>query len=480
MCTCRITGDRVEATVSESVEIRPQSGRQEQFLASPADIAIYGGAAGGGKTWALLLEPLRHIDNADFGAVFFRRTIPEITAEGGIWDEASNLYSMMGAAPNQNEHFYQFPSGARCKFSHLQYDADLDSWKSAQIALLLFDQLETFTKKQFFYMFSRNRSLCGVRPYIRATANPQPGWLAEFLSWWIAEDGFADLSRVGKLRWFIRNGDQIVWGDSREELVEKYHNPDLPENDPKQPRPKSVTFIVSTVFDNKILLERNPDYLANLQALDYVDQQRLLGDPKRGGNWKIQPSAGNIFNRKWYEIVDAVPDAGSDVRFWDLAATEGELTAKTGPARTASVRMKLLSGVFYVMHCTEELLSPAMADEAMQTLAELDGKNVKIRWEMEGGSAGKRDAVHIAKLLAGYDAIGRKPMGDKFVRAKSLAAQSFAGNVKLLRGAWNEAWLTHMHGQPDYPWKDIMDASSGAFNELSDKRTVGAWGRRAS
>jgi predicted phage terminase large subunit-like protein len=69
-------------------------------------------------------------------------------------------------------------------------------------------------------------------------------------------------------------------------------------------------------------------------------------------------------------------------------------------------------------------------------------------------------------MLVGYDGRGIKPQGDKITRAKALAAQSLAGNVKLLRGSWNDMWLNHMHGQPDLPHDDIMDASSGAFNEL--------------
>jgi predicted phage terminase large subunit-like protein len=74
--------------------------------------------------------------------------------------------------------------------------------------------------------------------------------------------------------------------------------------------------------------------------------------------------------------------------------------------------------------------------------------------------------VHIVSLLAGFDGVGIPPQGDKITRAKALAAQSLAGNVKLLRGDWNETWLNHMHGQPDLPHDDIMDASSGAFNVL--------------
>ena len=89
-----------------------------------------------------------------------------------------------------------------------------------------------------------------------------------------------------------------------------------------------------------------------------------------------------------------------------------------------------------------------------------------VRWEMEGGASGKRDSYHIATMLAGYDARGVRPQGDKITRAKGLSAQSLAGNVSLVRGDWNERWLAHMHGQPGLAHDDIMDASSGAFNEL--------------
>jgi hypothetical protein len=84
---------------TERQEIRPQAGPQTTFLSTRADIAIYGGAAFGGKTWALTVEPLRHVDNPHFGAVFFRRTSPQITNEGGPWDEAEKIYPLIGASP---------------------------------------------------------------------------------------------------------------------------------------------------------------------------------------------------------------------------------------------------------------------------------------------------------------------------------------------------------------------------------------------
>lgn len=447
----------------DETELRPQPGRQTEFLSSSADIVIYGGAAGGGKTWSLLIEPLRHISNGRFGAVIFRRSRPEITKEGGMWDETQDVYPMMGARQNQSDLHWTFPSGARVGFGHIQYDKDLEAWKSSQIALIEFDQLETFTEKMFFYMLSRNRSTCGVRPYIRASANPQPGWLADFLSWWIDDDGYANLDRAGVIRWFVREGKGIVWADSPDELQEKH--PTL--------KPKSVTFIPATIYDNKILLDKDPGYLANLQALDYIDQQRLLGDPERGGNWKIKPTAGKVFNKAWFKIVPAAPSGGVTVRFWDFAATEKKI-ASDDPDYTASALERKVDGNIYILDITAEQIGPAEADRQFENLAAQDyarckreNSTYKLRWEQEGGSAGKRDAARLAQIAAQYDAMGKPASGDKLTRAKPLAAQAYAGNVYLVEASWNEMYLDHMHAQPEWPHDDIMDASTGAYNELT-------------
>lgn len=437
-------------TSQSIIELWPQP-KQEIFLKNSADIIVFGGSAGGGKSWSLLIEPLRHVDNKGFGAVIFRRTIPEVKNEGGLWDEANKIYPLLGAVANENERQFRFPSGAKITFSHMLRENDKLNWKSSQIPLIAFDQLESFTSSQFFYMLSRNRSMCGVEPYVRATANPEPGWLADFLSWWIGPDGYAIPERSGVIRWMIRENDDIYWAD----------NPVALQADHPNSTPKSVTFILSTVYDNQILLDADPGYLANLQAMDNIDRQRLLGDGKRGGNWMIKPSAGNIFNKAWFEIVDAVPAGGQELRFWDLAATE----RKTADF-TASCKGKIVSGIVYILDATNDQMGPAHTDTAMTNLAAQDGKACGVRFEVEGGASGKRDASHIITMLHGYDVRGIPPQGDKITRAKPLAAQALAGNVKLIRAPWNERWLEHMHGQPELDHDDEMDAASGMYTEL--------------
>ena len=153
--------------------ISAQPGPQTEFLRTPADICIYGGAAGSGKTVALILEPVRHVRRvAKFNAVFFRRTTPQITNPGALWDESQNFYPRVGGTPYLGAREWRWPDGGKIKFSHLQFDATVYDWQGAQITLICFDELTHFTAHQFFYMVSRNRSTCGVRPYIRATCNP--------------------------------------------------------------------------------------------------------------------------------------------------------------------------------------------------------------------------------------------------------------------------------------------------------------------
>lgn len=436
--------------------ITPQRGPQVEFLSSPADVAIYGGAAGGGKTWALLVEPLRHINNSRFGAVIFRRTYPQITQQGGMWDESANIYPVLGGKSNKNELTWRFPSGMRVSFAHMQYEDTKFSYQGAQIPLIGYDQLEHFSESQFFYMLSRNRSMSGVKPYIRANCNPDPdSWLVKFLAWWIGDDGYAIQERSGVLRWFVRQGDTIHWFDTEYEARKQF--PDVPA--------KSVTFIPADVYDNKVLLDSDPGYLANLLALPLVEREQLLG-----GNWKIRPSAGKVFNRGWFEIVDAIPTGGVEVRFWDFAATEKKQKGDD-PDYTAGVSVRRVNGNWYITDVIAEQI--ANSDNLIKNIASQDrarctsaNTQYRVRWETEPGSSGKKETMRLVKLFAGYDCGGIRPTGDKLTRSKALASQSEAGNVKLLRASWNEQFLNHMHAIPDGAHDDIHDASAGAFNEL--------------
>jgi len=291
--------------------IRPQEGPQTTFLASPADIAIYGGAAGGGKTWALLMEPLRHVSNKDFGAVFFRRSTVQVRNEGGLWDESAKVYPLLSAEPREHVLDWRFPSGATVAFAHLEHDKTVLNWQGAQIPLICFDELTHFSPSQFWYMVSRNRSTCGVRPYIRATCNPDAdSWVAGFIAWWIDQaTGLPIPERAGKLRWFVRINDELKWADAPAEL-EQYRD----ANGQPIP-PKSATFIPARLTDNTALMAADPGYLANLMALPTVERERLLG-----GNWKIRNTQALVFTN--WTVQEFETPANATLRFgadWGFA-----------------------------------------------------------------------------------------------------------------------------------------------------------------
>ena len=269
--------------MAEHKTISPQDGPQYAFLSTNADVAIYGGGAGGGKSWALLADAARyHYDDkyGECGAVIFRRTTPQIKNEGGLWDESLEFYAPWKPKSNQVDLSHTFANGFKISFSHLQYEKDKLNWQGAQIAVMGFDELTHFTETQFNYMMSRNRSKCPVRPYIRATCNPdsnswlvvgKEGWGSGLISWWVDDAGYPIKERSGVLRWSIRVNGERLWADTKDELLERF--PEIP--------PKSFTFIPSKLQDNKILMDKDPDYLANLYAQDEVDQAALLH-----GNWR--------------------------------------------------------------------------------------------------------------------------------------------------------------------------------------------------
>lgn len=448
--------------------IIPQAGPQTTFLSSSADIAIYGGAAGGGKTWALLMEPLRHVHNPGFGAVTFRRSTVQIRNEGGLWDESAVLYPQMGADPKEHVLSWSFPSGASCSFAHLEHDKTRFNWQGSQIPLINFDELTHFTPTQFWYMVSRNRSMCGVRPYIRATCNPDAdSWVADLIAWWIDQDtGQAVAGRAGKLRWFVRVGEDLKWADDPAELA-CYKM--LDENGEQVPIPaKSLTFIPAKLTDNKALMAADPGYMASLLALPMVERERLLG-----GNWKIRPAAGLYFQRSWCRVVDAIPAGTVWGRGYDLAATP-PTAENPDPDATASVLVgRTPDDRYIVADCRKVQDTPAGVERFIRNIASSDGFGVEVSLPQDPGQAGKSQVAQLVRMLSGYIVRSSPETGDKATRFGPFSAQAEAGNVDVLRGTWNDAWFTALEGFPVAKHDDEADATSRAFEIVSLQQSSG-------
>jgi predicted phage terminase large subunit-like protein len=434
-------------------QIRPQPGPQEQFLASSADIVFYGGAAFGGKTYALLLEAVRHTENARFGGVIFRRTTKQVTAEGGLWDTSEEIYPALGAKSNLSRLQWAFPAGATLTFAHLEHEKNKFDWQGSQIAFIGFDEVTHFTEGQFWYMLSRNRSTSGVRPYVRATCNPDPdSWVAKFIAWWIdQETGYAIPERSGVIRYFIRRNNEIIWADSPEKLTEQYPGS----------QPKSCTFIASSFQDNKLGLERDPGYLANLEALPTVERERL-----KMGNWKVKPAAGDYFKKSYFPIVDAAPALGQRIRYWDRAGTEPS-ESNPDPDWTAGLRASLAAdGYVYIEHVERFRGTPGKVAKRVRSIAEQDGRTISIGIEQDPGQAGKFEAETYVSLLREFVVFTVPPQGDKETRATPASTAAEHGRIRLVRGPWNDAFLDELESFPKGAHDDQVDALSGAYNQL--------------
>lgn len=452
--------------------VKPQPGPQTAFMATPANVCIYGGAAGGGKSFGLLMSALRYKNVPGFGCTIFRRNFNQIFSQGGLWDESMKIYQgIRGADPKfaRGQWWFRNQNGdivSKVTFAHIERDEDVHKWQGSQICEIGFDELTHFSEKTFFYMLSRNRSTCGVEPFIRATCNPDAdSWVAKFIEWWIDPDtGYPIPERSGKLRWFVRRDEILYWANTKQELWKQF---DLKTPEEKA-EPRSVTFIMSKLEDNQELLKVNPGYMANLKAMSVIERERLLH-----GNWKIKAAAGLFFKRSQVgDYLSFVPDDVIEwVRCWDLAATEK--TENGDPAFTAGVLMgKRKNGRYIVADVVNKQMSASDVRQTIKHTAQQDiakYKRVKIRLPKDPGQAGKEQAESYIKFLAGFNVVTVAETGSKEARAEPMAAQWQAGNFDVLTGAWNEEYMQQLENFPDSKFKDMVDASANAFTELETK-----------
>jgi phage terminase large subunit-like protein len=447
--------------------LRPQPGPQEAFLGSPVDIGIYGGAAGGGKTWALLYDPLRAIDDPNFRGVIFRRIMPNVTNSGGLLDESKKLYPLYGGVLRSAPRLeWRFPSGATIQFSQIQHEKDVEQYKGAQFTWIGLDELTEFTEYQFWYLLSRLRSPdSSWTPWMRCTTNPDAGsWVRGLIDWWIGPDGLALVERSGLVRHARRDGDALIWSDECDE------------------RSMSFTFVPATLADNKVLEQADPSYRKKLMLLGHVEREKLLG-----GNWDITAKKG-LFQHAVIDkrgvLPSQLPDGLRWIRYWDLANTEPRPDNKD-PDWTAGVLGALHveysadpdepgRETLYIADIQHFQLSGGRKRDRIRAVAEADGHEVEVWMEQEGGATGS-EAVEDYRTthLAGYNVHFDRPTGSKVVRAGRWVGLADHGRVMLVTGPdgalgeWAQRFLAELATFP-FAKKDQVDGTSGVYAVAKD------------
>jgi predicted phage terminase large subunit-like protein len=383
---------------------------------------LYGGAAGGGKSDWLLMGALQYVDVPGYSALILRRTFPMLSLPGGLIERSKEWLMDSGAKWNEGRMRWTFrhvhpPS--MLTFGHMQHENDKHNYQSAEFQYVGVDELTQFLASQYTYMFSRARRLRGSVVPIRVRAASNPGGVGHE---WVKE--------------------RFPIGP---------HSAQHPHR----------SFIKARVTDNPYL--DVPEYVESLREhMHPYDLAQLLE-----GNWDARPP-GSRFRREWFEIVDASPlHATRRWRGWDLAATMPK--PGTDPDWTAGVRISVHEDIYYIEDVIRARTTPRGVDKLILQAAALDApRNTRIAIEQEGGASGKIAAAHFQRLLARYGVKMVRPTGPKQVRANPLASAAEAGNVKLVRGPWNEPFLTELEMfSPECSHEDQVDGGSLAFSECA-------------
>lgn len=224
--------------------------KQEIFMRRPEYEALYGGAAGGGKSDALVIEALRQVDIPYYKGLILRKTYPQLSE---LIDKTLNYYprAFPKARYNHSTHTWTFPSGAKIIFGAMQHAKDKIKYQGQAYDFIAFDELTHFTFEEYVYLFSRNRpNGPGTRVYMRATANPGGighGWVKER---------------------FITAAEPMTPIDESVTWVDPQGN--------KHERIQQRIFVPSSVYDNQALMENDPDYVARLAAMPEAERNALL------------------------------------------------------------------------------------------------------------------------------------------------------------------------------------------------------------
>lgn len=447
----------------------PASLKQSFFLSSNANIVIYGGAMGGGKTYCGLLRHLRWVDDPHYRGFIIRKNSNTLMKSGGLFDEARQLYKAFDPRVEVKikDMKFVFPSGAEIAMSHLDSEDDAEKYRGLQISAAMIDEATQVSEDHTLVILSRLRTKAKMIPNLFLTCNPSPdSYLRKWIDWWIIpkgeeNEGRPNPERDGKVRWFIRQNNEMIWADSKEELIETYGEEVLP---------LSLQFISATIYDNPPLIKANPGYLANLQGLKRVKKERDLY-----GNWDIREDSAGYFKAEW--LGEPINPYDMEIvqycRAWDIA---GSLPSESlpNPDWTVGVLIgKTRSGMYIVM---DVVRFRARFGEVMQKIIETakgDPEETQIILPMDPGSAGKAAAQMMLKdlLAEGFHARVRSTNKSKVLRFMPFSSAAEAGMVRYVIGEWNDTYFFELE-KFDGSRKnkdDQVDATSDAFITLAQR-----------
>lgn len=290
-------------------------------------------------------------------------------------------------------------------------------------------------------------------------------------TWYTREEPWSDTDPNGAMiivqtRW--HEDDLAGWllqeekDAEDEEDRERWHIVNLPaiseDSDPNQfPSSCTVERDFRLQSGEALCPERRP--IEKLQKIG-----KRIGEYFFQALFQQRPSAkeGEFFKVDKLEVVEVAPADLRLCRAWDLAASKGSGAYTSGVLIGTDDK-----GIYYVCDVERGQLSADDAKTTLRSTAISDGQAVAIHLPQDPGQAGKGQAEQLVRFLAGFNVKAEPVTGSKETRAFSFAAQVNAGNVKMIRGAWNKAFKEELRQFPRGKYKDQVDSASDSFNELA-------------
>jgi len=408
----------LEPRLTKYIPHRPHP-TQAAFLLLPGREALFGGAAGGGKSDALLMAALQYVDVPGYAAILFRRTFPDLNQAGALIPRSKEWLAGTDASWNGQDHQWTFPSGAVLKFGHLQHEDDKYAYQGSEYHFVGFDELTQFTETQYSYLLSRVRRKEGFPVPLRTRASANPGGVGHE---WVKQRFLVEGRQAGRV------------------------------------------FVPSKLADNPSL--DASEYRKQLAELDTVTRRQL-----EDGDWDIR-ARGPLFDRAWFRVVDAPPAEalrkGRRCWYWDFAASEPS-REYPDPDWTVGVLLLEYRGEYWVLDVRRFRKRPAGVEAEVKAAAQVTGPDVDVWVEQEPGSAGVASVERYAReVLKGFTVRGNRETGSKEDRARPVSSAAEQGRVHLVRGTWVSAFLDEVHVFPQKGvHDDQVDALSGAFRKVS-------------
>jgi len=428
MSQCEITRQQFSESLTDTFRktvllnkwiIHKPHPKQAEFLLEPSKEVLYGGAAGGGKSDALLMAALQYVDKPRYSAIIFRRTYSDLSLRGALIDRSLDWLGGTEAHWNSQIHLWTFPSTATLTFGNLEREQDKYRYQSAEFQYIGFDELTQFEESQYRYLFSRLRRLENSDIPLRMRAASNPGNIGHD---WVKQRFMVEGKKYGRV------------------------------------------FIPAKLTDNPSLDQT--EYIKSLNNLDPITRRQYLD-----GDWTAR-HGGSAFKREKFEIITQAPaDLEDIVRYWDKAATKPK--ASSDPDYTVGLKMAVKQGNYYVLDVVRFRGPPQQVENTIKQTTQLDKVKTRVFMEQEPGSAGVESADHYSRVLAGFTFTAIKTTGSKAERAGPFASQVMAGsesnygNVKLVNGTWVNAFLDELEAFPLGAHDDQVDAASGAFQQLT-------------